>query len=327
MGTKDFLIDIYSAYPLKGRKTEETFYNYIKTVLERFLVGLKDIEENELIQIVNDGFRIGHFRASYTKQRFINLMNKVCDDFLKMLQLCYKGDFYNAHNLLEKVLNKQRYGLYLEEHYRNYFSFKDPNQEYFRMRDEDEYEEDGTPKIVDNCWHVPYDKRHVAYTGRFSLLGYPCLYLASSKETCNAELGELKKGRVRWVSSFIYKGHSFVYDFRLPVVDDIKCASYYDQFTMFLQYPLLAMCYCVKQVNGFNEEYFIPQLLFHHIFVANNNGLQFDGLAYTSTRGVNGFNIAFPAKYDGLISPSSGYSEYLTHILEATKPEIYAVGV
>lgn len=326
MKAKDCLRSLYSNLPLKDRSRNETFYCYIKTVLDDFISELKNVEEDELSPILNSVCTFNHFKAPYTKQRFINLMNKVCVDFLDILQLCYKGDFYNAHRLLDKVLNTQRYRLYLTEEYRNYFNFKDPNQKFFRMRDADEFDKDGNPIILDNCWHVPYDMRHIADSGRYSLLGSPCLYLASSLKTSDAELGDLQKGRVRWVGSFIYKGRSLVYDFRLPTVDELETVLHYDQFVMLLQYPLLAMCYCVSRGNSFNEEYYIPQLLFHHILVNKNNGIQFDGIAYTSTKDREGFNIAFPARYNQEVPPSDGYSDYLMDVFTVTKPIIYRKG-
>lgn len=79
--------------------------------------------------------------------------------------------------------------------------------------------------------------RHKAFAGRYSLLGYPCLYLADSKDTCNAKLGELKN-EMRIVTSFTLLKSISLYDLSIPSEDKIQNATKYDLFIMLLNFPL-----------------------------------------------------------------------------------------
>lgn len=62
--------------------------------------------------------------------------------------------------------------------------------------------------------------RHKAFAGHYNLLGYPCLYLADSKDTYNAKLGELKN-EMRIVTSFTLLKSISLYDLRIPSEDKI----------------------------------------------------------------------------------------------------------
>ena len=42
-------------------------------------------------------------------------------------------------------------------------------------------------------FHIPYDKREYASSERFSVAGYPCLYLSSQYEICWCECHKPKK--------------------------------------------------------------------------------------------------------------------------------------
>lgn len=319
---KQYLISTYSLFPLKN-VSGKTFYEFVELEFNTYLAGLNQIPSNEFERILeSDLLYYKYFKPTYTKKRFLNCMKKVCKDYLSILQYCYKGDFFSAHQLFDSLLNTQRYGKYFGDIYINFLRLKLPKPDFYRMRDELKHDENGTEITIDNCWHIPFNLRNKAYIGRYSMDGYPCLYLADTPETCDAELGNLKDNKNRWVSMFDVQD-IFLYDLRIPTNQNINDAVEFDIFQMLVCYPLILLCSCKKQNDGFNEEYYIPQLLFHHVIVNGNRGIRMGGIAYSSTQYKGGYNLAIPAIYDGMIPPSEGYSKILVAKLFPSKPTIY----
>lgn len=319
---REFLINKYSKLPLKNT-TNDTYYSFAKLHLKHFVKSISDIDDDSLKEIKED-CNIPNLLGNPSKLRFTNLLNRIVDDFLKVLALCYKGNFADASKLLNKILYTQIYGIYLNEHYVEYLSFnfeRDMNTLYYRMRDIK-----STDNSPDNCWHVPYNSRQYAYTGRFSLLGFPCLYIANCKETCNAELGNLQKGYRRWVASFRMKKMFSLYDLRIPNRENIELATPYNLFSKLINYPLIFLCSTQSINQGYNEEYYIPQLLLHLLFGPQKGEHSYKGIVYSSVKNLdNGYNIVLPALYNEKEPPSKGYSPILLELFEQQEPEIYKI--
>lgn len=325
MEVKECIKSLYAQLPLENGTNvgDGLFYEFINKKLEAFIDTVTQIDTDSLQKILKSDNAIAHFVEPYTKLRFIHCMKKVCKDFLQILALCYKGNLTDADRSLKRLLRSRCYSKYLVEDYIEHLSFSlEKGKEYYRMRDENKCDAKGNELIVDNCWHVPYEKRAFAFSGRYNLLGYPCLYLGDSKETCEAELGPLDKTR-RWVGVFGLKKDVLLYDLRIPSEEMIDGADEYDWFRMLLKYPLIAACTAKSRRKGFNEEYFMPQLLFHQILMAGNKETSHKGIVYSSTKHKGGYNIVLPALYAGKEPPASGYSKMLLEMFEQQAPVIY----
>lgn len=325
MEVREYLKLLYSQLPFDKvvEAENDIFYEFINKKIEGFVNTINQIDAESLQEILKSEFQVEHFVGSCTKLRFMNCMKKICKDWLCILTLCYKGNLMDANILMKKVLHSRCYSKYLVENYIEYFSFNLERREYYRMRDNKIKDEEGNEIKVENCWHVPYDKRTFASIGRYNLWGYPCLYLGNCKETCDAELGELKEDERRWVGTFSLKKSILLYDLRIPTSGMIEKAEKYDLFRMLLTYPIIALCSSRSNGKGFNEEYFIPQLLFHQILIAGNKETSHKGIIYSSTQNEGGYNIVLPALYDGIQPLTSGYSKVLLDMLEQQSVEIY----
>ena len=317
---KTFLKELYSCFPLEN-KSDSTFYQFAQSIFDKFLLSLNELNDLDLKYVLQNG-KFPDFEGNFSKIRFINLMKHITDDFLSLLSLCYHGDFLSSSSLLNQMFCKSRYRLYLTDIYLNYidFSFEDYQDLcFYRMRDEYRYDKDNKPIIVDNCWHVPFNLRRYAYTGRFSQLGYPCLYLGDSMKTCEEELGPLDKD-IRWCSSFKPKMKFSLYDLRVPSSKTIEKFSLYEQFSSLITYPLLVLCSVNSRYKGFNEEYYIPQLLFNYLFNNLKDMNSHIGIIYSSVKNPGGYNIVMPAFYKGKLPPKNGYSDFLMQIFEQKGP-------
>lgn len=330
MLVKDFVKKWYVQLLLEEKdadKKYETFYLFMSSVYDQFIASLKnEVDEEDLVKCLDPGTSsLEHFRAPYTKRRFVHCLKKICDQNLKILALCYKGNLSEASKALRKELFSACFGKYLVEHYIENIQFRiEENQVFFRMRDESINDDKGHKIIVDNCWHVPYEKRHNAATCRFSLLGYPCLYLGDSKNTADAELDSLDVGKRRWVASFKLKRSVLLYDLRIPSEEDIDSKDSFGLFQLLLNYPLIAICSAKSHRKGFNEEYYFPQLFLHYLLSpGDGRALSYKGIAYSSTKWAGGYNIVLPAFYTEEIPPEEGYSQVLKDLFETDKPKIY----
>lgn len=316
----EYLTKRYSELPLKNN--DANFYYFITEVIESFIEELNSVENDSVEEILRPLENNEHFKATYTKHRLINFLKKLHKKLLYILSLCYKGDLYSALKELNRLLNNQ-WSRYLIESYQNYLDLKIEQQgdTFYRMRDENKHDDNGNNNIINNCFHVPFEKRQYAYTGRYNMLGYPCLYLGDSKETCDKELGELSKD-IRWVGEFTPKQQLNLYNLCIPSESEIKEANNYELFKMVLAYPLIALCTTKAKATGYNEEYLFPQLLFQSLLIKRDaEGLI--GIQYSSTKKQGGYNIVIPALYNEKHPQQIGYSKILLDLFDTKIPEIY----
>ena len=127
-----------------------------------------------------------------------------------------------------------------------------------------------------DLFHPPFEKRNACGSYRYSILGYPSLYLAGSVETALAEnrIVDDKYSAMAFRSKDVLR----CVDLSLPNRDLV----FWERYSLVLFYPLIVACSLkVKDEGGaFKPEYVIPQILFQ--IVKEHSNLQ--GISYTSTR-------------------------------------------
>ncbi|WP_408895344.1 hypothetical protein [Paenibacillus taichungensis] len=168
----------------------------------------------------------------------------------------------------------------------------------------------------DEMFHIPFEKRGLVKTNRYSIPGFPCVYLGSSPLICWEELGRPDLNTVQ-TSLFVTKENvnyidlstnpAFVYDhiknfYIKNFGNQSGTDSYHLTINEYLKiWHLIFSCSIrVKHVNDtFKPEYIFPQMLLQ--WVSKNN---YDGIAYFSTK-IDNYslmnnwiykNYAFPVK-------------------------------
>lgn len=127
-----------------------------------------------------------------------------------------------------------------------------------------------------DLFHTPLELRHLCGSYRFSIIGYPSLYLAGSLETA------LKEARIEdqnySMSRFEVDKDLHFADLTLPS----KKLNFWERYSLVLFYPLIFACGLkVKYESApFKPEYIIPQILFQ--VICSHSDLA--GVSYTSTR-------------------------------------------
>lgn len=173
----------------------------------------------------------------------------VCSNILDALYYYKNGKLIKAYNRIKNAVNKG----FLQEIEEN-----SKDIVFYRMRGE------LGKKDEKDFYHIPFDKLYLTDSFRFSMAGFPCLYIGYSEDVCKRE---------------IRKDGSMI---KLKLKDNSKPLSLIDltwyesdkEINLFLvSWPLIAACYilpnyccpnnkiCSKVDQKFKEQYVIPQLL------------------------------------------------------------------
>ena len=163
----------------------------------------------------------------------------------------------------------------------------DDTSDWYRARKLTKSERKFEPKQM---FHIPYEKRTDVVNYRYSISGYPCLYLGKTILSCWEELDtpsldDMAISRLRVADGSTIK----VFDLRIPT-DDTTTPLFggsTDQekrkqnLDLLVTWPLIISC-TIKTITpeaSFKHEYVHPQLL---MFALIENS-DYYGVAYTST--------------------------------------------
>lgn len=159
---------------------------------------------------------------------------------------------------------------------------------------------------------MPFDLRHKISTYRYSIPGYPCLYLGGSLYVCWEELNKPDFSKL-YLSAYKIDDTIRVLNFGYrPAEIAVIIENMSQHMTKVLEnfceaymilWPLIAACSIRVLIDGpFKVEYIIPQLLLQWI---SNERSEIDGIRYFSTKVVDypnnpkiNCNFAFPVKSD-----------------------------
>jgi hypothetical protein len=116
--------------------------------------------------------------------------------FSDIMMYQYSGEFAKARNSMDMLIEeliKNDYGI-AKSSISKSISFKDIEDaldgtdtevEFFRARRSEKY----TIYKRSEMLHIPFDKRHLISSERFSISGLPCLYLGTTSYCCWLEIG------------------------------------------------------------------------------------------------------------------------------------------
>lgn len=183
----------------------------------------------------------------------------------------------------------------------------------------------------EDMFHIPLDKRGLVETQRYSVPGYPCIYLAHRIYGCWEEMGRPNFGTVM-VSKFETQKDFKLLDLRIPSKEMWKK----DMVRCILIFPLIiaSMVQVKNSKDTYKPEYLIPQLLTEWVISKNRdkNGEEILGIVYTSAQKNDDFdfpedsfnNYAIP-----VLKPlgSNKYCKRLKDYFKLTSPTYYDLEV
>ncbi|MBQ9637362.1 MAG: hypothetical protein IJV36_05650 [Prevotella sp.] len=182
--------------------------------------------------------------------------------------------------------------------------------------------------VREEMYHIRFQKRGLVGIERFSLVGYPCLYLGKSLKCVDVETGN---PAIKAVSCFKTLRTIDMYDFTFFSSNDrTDKRRLYDNL---LTYPFkIAASIPVISESGnekclFFPEYIIPQLLLHWA-IKSRKGRKPEGILYSSTKAIT--NQVSPELFDNyvnmvvptLLVKEKGLCSHLDTLFSLTEPEI-----
>lgn len=262
----------------------------------------------------NHPFLTSHFIEMLKKE--IDYLNEICTKIPLVLELFNDGHIKDAYNKSAELFEYSKEKLLFS------FSWSGNNGNFYRIRSGDFRitDKSNSKKQKAELFHIKKDFRNRIGSYRYSVAGYPCLYLSSDIELCWFECGMPKQFSYCQMHITEDGENSLkLIDFSARPIDFLTSITpiilnkkrqnkpleeillVYDLLIKYiLTYPFAAACSIqVKNRDSkFIEEYVFPQLLMQWIRESD----LFDGVKYKSalhTTLVNGMgatNVAIPVK-------------------------------
>lgn len=186
-----------------------------------------------------------------------------------------------------------------------------------------------------DIFHLPFDKKGEVKTQRFSVPGYPCLYLSHRLYGCWEEMGRPDFGTVM-VSKYQAVDGFSVFDLRVPSQE--KWEKNIEQCIKLFPLVIASMVQVQKESDPYKPEYLIPQLLTEWV-ISHNKDLRGEekskevlGILYTSAQKNDDFDFPFDS-YDNYAIPvlkplsRKKYCERLKGLFMLTIPTYYDLEV
>jgi len=295
----EFLNDDLFKLPLSysGNYTQ-----YLKKILiDGYYAKIEKLSDND---IDNDSFKFSLAFIKDNQKKFTNGLIKSVSNYLD-------GKPNEAYKELDKTIrgNGKRFDDILN------YQEVEPNTDFYRMR----IASPNNPLDKNEMFHIPFEKRGLVKTQRFSIPGFPSLYLGSSVYVCWEELGRPLRNQFQVVR---INNSNPLKILDLSPISKIDMLNKSKMYRYFMTWPLIAAC-SIKVQNRedtFKPEYIIPQILLQWI----SNNREVDAVTYqttnidfknVSTRG-NLTNTVFPV----LTNRNSGLCPELKRNFKITEP-------
>lgn len=308
----DFLNELRKEIPIHQNDDNKSFLDFIESYYNKICSKIEKIDSEQLEAIANSW----GWNAEQLCLKFDYLTRMI----VKTVRIMNDGKPASAYNFLKsKVLS-----IDLDNsgaRYIDYFSsYGLINTNFYRIRKSDG---NGKKFEVNDLYHIPFELRTEIKPQRFSILGYPSLYLGTSVYICWLEMGQPSISDV-YVSRF--KQNESVSLVDLCVLDEFTDLSIQGEsqraFRFLITFPLIAasLVKVKKTESPFKPEYIIPQLLLQFI----RNDKMIDGIMFTSTK-ILDRNYNYDWRYRNVVIPvfsnkESGYCEKLRKKFIISKP-------
>jgi hypothetical protein len=245
-------------------------------------------------------------------------VRKLCNSIIEAINHYYNGFPSVAYQTVEQGMRV------VTEHAQEFYSKAHRNPYVFRMRV-------GSNHTFSRkeMFHIPFEKRGIVSSQRYSIPGLPCLYLGSSVYVCWEEMNKPDLNTTQ-TSMFVFKPDKEIHllDLGYPPkairesIEEFMCQDYgTERWSSFIKslvgylviWPLIAaVSIRVKNRDDtFKPEYIVPQLLLQWIRLSQNyDGIRYFSVASKSLNRENFhllLNYAFPVK----TSNSEGHCERL----------------
>lgn len=323
MKVLDFLNVLRNDLPFKQLDVFD-FRENVKLSQKLFLEKFQQVDESDLKKFlpVCDS----HLTKKMLLYRFEKITKKLCDSIDAYLD----GYPFQAFKELYKLSHNVSFISRLSDRYDNFLDLKDQRfigqLDYFRMRVIDTTKGTTFP-TSENLFHTPFENRGKVSTSRFSIPGYPCLYVSRSLKGCWLEINCPNENI--FASRFqVDTNYRILQPLNITIPKPFTESIYeidgdhnqnYEAFCFLLTFPIIQLClFKVKEHDDiFKPEYIIPQLLMQYI---KSPDVYFDSIMYSSTKEGTGedlfHNLVIPIKE----TAKNGYCSALVKQFKLSNP-------
>ncbi len=283
--------------PIKQEK--EDFRATIDKRLKQFLEKVDSLTSLDILD--------APFSVDFVKR----VQHNFVGGLMKTLDAYYNGSPFKAYQQLDRTLRSDL------KNFAEILKFKEymVGEDFYRIR----IKKENFPLESRDMFHVPFEDRDIVSTQRYSIPGFPCLYLGATIYGCWEEMNRPAISDFQ-VARLTNTESIRCLDLTRPISDeDVPTEEWYRYF---MTWPLIACC-SVKVKNPiapFKSEYIIPQLLLQWV----RNDERIGGIRYTSTHidihstdSEGDFsNVALPVR----TSSKKGHCPRLKKLFAITEP-------
>lgn len=252
-------------------KEEKNFASHLQTLLGGYLEAFMDIDDS--------CFKAGSIDKADLKGR----IQEVSQGIVDCLDLYSRAKLGECISKMRDILDLDVFCTYV----------LDTESVWYRSR-----MVDGRERVLKakDMFHVPFEQVRKIGNNRFSISGYPCLYLSNTIWACWEEMKE--PGMEDFCTSLLKPTREIeLLDLRLPGI-----AYNQEAEKVLCSLPLIIACSIEVEYpdDPFKPEYAIPQI----VMLALVNHPRFQGCSFTSTKKIDKFdwpddlltNIAMPVR-------------------------------
>lgn len=317
------------------RKEEESVLDALKIKFSDYIALLKTVNDDDFNELFREN---SLYCKSMGKKAFINLISQIQQTIDNAISAYAEGNPSKSYEYIHELLAKNKFipreknrnpkyaSRKLNEPLGFYFKLdikgETDNNDCFRMRISKE------PLSKEEMFHIPLNMRQCVATQRFSIPGYPCLYLGTSLEVCWDEIRDEIKDKAIYACRFRKKEDKTLVLLNLMIPDEFTGKEdSYSHLCFLLTFPFYLACLIQTKYpkEPFKPEYVIPRLLLQYVNGAYRDcSVRFDGIVYSSTKSIpcvgNKSNWVIP--YRPGKKEDKKYSSELLEIFSYTEPVV-----
>ncbi len=263
---------------------------------------------------------VPHLPGNFDWANMLESIKNLSESIKECVDLYFNGDILKATQLFNNSLN-----FILFKEFNPIYTIP-KNTVFYRSRKAEQ-------RSFDKCdmFHVKFEDRNKISTNRYSIPGFPALYLGESTYVCWEEANRCRL-RELWFSRLenneelnvikIQRFEDLLNEIE-NIADDNDKLSHLCKYLII--YPLIIGCTVrvSDPKNNFTPQYIIPQLLLQYIAQFKDGDERIDGIMYLSSQvdytkvhGVKSYNYVFPVK----ASLKNGFCSQLSKIFHISEP-------
>ena len=240
---------------------------------DQYIVKRLEIQRDKFLSYIYELDAEEFYTLGNTRNHIIGNIKYIYRSSIASIESYFYGRFDESRNIIyETFFNKNN-----PDHIQLKYTSIRPGIPFFRMRSNETYDLYSPIEM----FHIPFEKRSLTTNQRYSISGYPCLYLGTSVYGCWEELNRPNIDMSNVVAMNNIES--------LTIMDLSLSGISTNLFTEEDLYNITLSLICSLRVNDknspFKPEYIIPQAILGCMIRRNDKSDPYycDGIKYTSS--------------------------------------------